>query len=674
MGKKAPLSLCPDLRSVAADAVFAELAASLASASGGKRAVRMGAVWDLQEIAIAAAATVEEEAEPRLVAAILVTCDLARQGWILKLNDGVLVAAPPKHLREVMEEKGRVRGQLHVSRDEQLASDASRQFIRKMETQRLFEGRWASIFSLMRDGRDLAAALREANKAPTPQRPEALDSVIQPYLQVVTEGGRCPHTGLLLQDIWRYFRHTWSNAYRTTPGRNVNLIVRDAAAPNHPVIGIAALISSAAQIGIRDDWIGWSSDRVLADMNQRPSAEWAEWLRGVWDRSYRELYSVDLLRDGVLTPAQLQRPTMGVVEHLRAYSAEQRREHERFAETSQHKSTLAVDEDGEPDWRARAETPLYKSKRSLRLADLLRAKMALDAHLAALDEASLRALLATSEGVRAARYLARRAKGEMMGVALADIGVCGSVAPYNHLLGGKLVSMLMASPEVGSMYAQRYEDSDSVIASSTAGRSISRATDLVLLMTTSLYGAGSSQYNRVRIPADRVDGRQGDKITYEERGLTEGFGTSQFSEETVSALSTMLSKSQNGLRVNSFFGEGANPRLRKTREGLDALKLPSEALLQHGSPKVVYAVNLVHNLRRFLLGLDTEPAFRLAQDRPEMRTRQIAAWWRERWLSMRAEKDFVLDRVESETMVHPITHGARVVLPEEDDDQIDLFG
>ena len=51
---------------------------------------------------------------------------------------------------------------------------------------------------------------------------------------------------------------------------------------------------------------------------------------------------------------------------------------------------------------------------------------------------------------------------------MADISVCGAVAPYNPVLGGKLVSMLLTSPEVVRAYHDRYSEAESEIASAVA--------------------------------------------------------------------------------------------------------------------------------------------------------------------------------------------------------------
>src|SRR5437899_6175427 len=84
---------------------------------------------------------------------------------------------------------------------------------------------------------------------------------------------------------------------------------------------------------------------------------------------------------------------------------------------------------------------------------------------------------------------------------VADVSVCGAIAPYNVLLGGKLVALLMTSQEVRDAYRKRYAGQVSIISSQMAGREIYRPAELKLLTTTSLYGNGSSQYNRLRLRA-----------------------------------------------------------------------------------------------------------------------------------------------------------------------------
>jgi hypothetical protein len=69
---------------------------------------------------------------------------------------------------------------------------------------------------------------------------------------------KCAITGLNRIDIWRYFRHTWSLEYRPIPGRQWPLLIRNAARPRRPIIGIALLASPVMRLRIRDNWIGWT--------------------------------------------------------------------------------------------------------------------------------------------------------------------------------------------------------------------------------------------------------------------------------------------------------------------------------------------------------------------------------------------------------------------------------
>ncbi len=264
----------------------------------------------------------------------------------------------------------------------------------------------------------------------------------------------------------------------------------------------------------------------------------------------------------------------------------------------------------------------------------------------------------------------QKAKADRIGIAVADITVCGAIQPYNAILGGKLVAMLAASQEVVIEYRSRYSNAESQIASSMAGRAIVRTPTLVLLGTTSLYGLGSSQYNRIKIPCTNLGGSPADAIRYEELGHSEAFGTSQYSEETVDALADVVQQSANGLRVNSIFGEGVSPKLRKIRQGLNLLGLPSSLLLRHHRRRIVYAVSLIRNLREHLLGIQAEPRYLVPIKDGPMATACIAAWWRERWLRNRIGSDEVLAEVARHTLVRPIRHGARALVPASADQRL----
>lgn len=620
---------------------------------------------------VALASQHEARWAPALALCVNVLCDLRAQGWLLRVERGRIQAlTPTMDGGAVHEDKERIRTAHLVERDAQLRQPAVRKFIRSMERRRPHGGEWHSIFSLMRDGRELADQLTRAAHLPDGERGAALRALIDPYVQEVEPGATCEFTGLALTDIWRYFRHTWTTTYQSTPGRKIFYLIRDRAAINHPIIGIGALGSAIVQLSVRDEWIGWTGPRIMERMREVPSADWAKWL----DRSLRQLIDgvmiADFLKEGQLRRSELERPTADVVARLVSLSIEERRTHRLYPARGQHKKASSTH--GDVDWQQQAETHLFRSKRAAALAELLDARYRLQAAgFTRPTAAQLRQALAVPAALRAIHTVLRRTKAAHVGVDMMDITVCGAVAPYSRLLGGKLVSLLMASPEVRESYNRRYRKASSVIASSMAGEPVRRPPRLVLLGTTSLYGVGASQYNRIRMPADAVGGLAGHQLEYVRLGKTAGYGSYHFSAETMYAIDPVLRRLQRGRPVNSIFGEGVNPKLRKVRSALDAVGLPADLLLQHGSPRLVYAVPLAANFRDVLIGLSRRPKYIIPDD---AHTRKwIAEYWCDRWLTRRVARPDVIVDVAAQNLVYPVQHGARVVLPESPEESGPLF-
>lgn len=612
-----------------------------------------------------------------LRAALLILTDLAHQRWPIRVTPGgsVEVRRPEEQFLEPLREKERIRKQELVKRDEQLREPSTRRFVSGLETSHLYKGRRVSIFSLMRDGRELAAGLRRIRSSDPESVAASLKQIVDPYLQFVDDGAKCEHTGLALQDIWRYFRHTWSNQYTSTPGRTMAFLIRDRASDYHPVVGIGALGSPIVQIRERDAWIGWHPDAFLEFAAEEGSAALAAWLTQIVDASVSECYIEDFIEEQLLTPGDFRAPSVDVITRLAAYGERQRELHHRLARSKEMKRGARSNAgSAEAHWRKQAQSHLYRSKRALALADMFRVKMALKKFLPESPTAEdVRALLKDQEGRQAVKTVLRKAKADRVGIAMADITVCGAVAPYGPILGGKLVSMLAASPEVIAAYRQRYSDQQSEIASSMAGRPIVRPSHLVFLGTTSLYGVGSSQYNRLRMSATRLGGKADEQLAFLELGRSGSYGTSHFGSATVEALVALVQQSLTGQRVNSIFGEGVSPKLRKIRDGIDRLKLPTDALLMHGRHRIVYGVPLIRNLREYLLGMDRGPDYIFDLSDPKAGTRAVVSWWTERWLVPRLQNDAALSKVAEHSLVRPIRHGARVVLPAEDPGQASLF-
>ena len=268
-------------------------------------------------------------------------------------------------------------------------------------------------------------------------------------------------------------------------------------------------------------------------------------------------------------------------------------------------------------------------------------------------------------------WVIRRAKAETVGTEIADITVCGAIAPYTHLLGGKLIAGLLASPTMVRAYHEKYRKKPSEIASSVAGRSIVRSANLVYLGTTSLYGAGSSQYNRIKIPAHVLDSSS--DLKFVALGRSRSFGTSHLSQKAVLALADLAEQAQGGARVKSIFGEGASPKLRKVREGMDLLGWPSEELLRHRRERIIYGVELAAAPGDYLLRRRKRPEHLFDLDLEDDVAR-IASWWRVRWMAERSRREGIVDAVSQHTVQRPVRHGARVKMPSPYASEDDLPG
>lgn len=588
--------------------------------------------------------------------------DLASQSWELKIEGGsVQVHSPLLSQGSPIDEKNRVRRGHLIERDLQLSQRATSDFIKDMEQQRLGANGWHSIFSLMRDGRDLAEKLREASAITDKDaRAEQLAQTISPYIQFIEGDATCTFTGLRLRDIWRYFRLTWVNNYKSVPGRSIMILIRDAAAPNHPIIGIAALANSVVQQKARDKYIGWYTEDFVGEFSKHPSTKVAKRLVEALENLLNGIYLDDLLEDPELglRRKHLEQPTAELISRLYREGKQARASHQRSPQTALHKSGTEKRE--ESDWEQKARTALFRSKRCLLLATLLSIRTTLANHnFQASNSKSLKQAVESAQVRSAIGHLVRLMKAAHVGIDMMDIVVCGAIAPYNFVLGGKLVCMLLGSPEVVKYYAAKYQKRPSIIASSMKGGPVCRPHNLVLLCTTSLYGVGSSQYNRVKVPAEFLGGRPEDKLEYCKLGYSVGFGSFHFSQETLKWIKVLLGRKANRL-VNSIFGEGVNPLMRKIREALDEIGLLSDKLLWHGNERVVYTVPLARNFREVLLGIDRRPQYLIPQTNAKAKTASLAEYWRIRWLASRIKTEGIIDKVAEHTLTRPIRHGARV--------------
>lgn len=211
-----------------------------------------------------------------------------------------------------------------------------------------------------------------------------------------------------------------------------------------------------------------------------------------------------------------------------------------------------------------------------------------------------------------------------------DAYILGALPPYNYLLGGKLISYLIASNEVREMYQRKYKDTVTNIAKRTAN-------DIACIFTTSLYGK-SSQYNRVRF---------NDKTLYTHVGETKGYGTLHLTDETFEAMRDLLTSK--GISVTNRFGDGPIWRMRVIRTAADILGFDADFLLKHSFQRAIYIVSLAENYKEFLQGNSQHLDY---HDYP---FDSLVEYWRKRWLINRRNnaeiKEAVLGFRKSEFVI-----------------------
>ncbi|MBV9124126.1 MAG: DUF4338 domain-containing protein, partial [Planctomycetes bacterium] len=327
--------------------------------------------------------------------------------------------------------------------------------------------------------------------------------------------------------------------------------------------------------------------------------------------------------DGLTTEKECKKPTDALVRRLLAAAEDSARERRGQLRDSHRKGESVKRTESESSVEEDTNSPLYVRKRAQALADILFARLMFQkVGFGDSPATALRRLLESDEGRKALRIGLHSNKKTKLGTSMMDIIVCGAIPPYSELLGGKLVAMLMSSPQVVRDYREVYADQPGQIASRLAGTPVVRAADLVFLTTTSLYHVGSSQYERLRIP-----GPCGKEIRFEHLGQTEGCGSTVLSTETTDFLLQLTVKAEGMRRVNNIFGEGVSPKLRMTRDGLALIGIPQDLVLRHNCPRLIYGVRLASNAYEYLRGEDAEPAYVLSPERSEEGTGAVIRHW-----------------------------------------------
>jgi hypothetical protein len=191
-----------------------------------------------------------------------------------------------------------------------------------------------------------------------------------------------------------------------------------------------------------------------------------------------------------------------------------------------------------------------------------------------------------------------------------DAYVIGALPPYNYILGGKLISYILASNEVRQIYASKYEKKKTILRKR-------RANSLAAIFTTSLFGK-SSQYNRLKYNKD---------LLYIPIGSTKGYGTLHLTQETFSSMIEFLHSE--GVEIGNRFGDGPSWRMRVIRSVGAKLGFEADLLLQHSYKRSIYCVPLAKNYSAYLRGEE------VMLKQYNLPLSKLVNYWKKRWLSSR---------------------------------------
>ena len=230
---------------------------------------------------------------------------------------------------------------------------------------------------------------------------------------------------------------------------------------------------------------------------------------------------------------------------------------------------------------------MYKKKRAKRLSKLLFArKIFNDFKLKTNPKKAITVLIQTDEGRRAINIGLEYMRQNIYSTQAADLNVCGAVAPYNELIGGKLVTLLSTSKNVLEKYEENYKKEISIISSAVAGRNLIKPAKIIFLTVSSLYGSLSSQYNRLKLLKKDFP-KLKTNLVWNEAGTTEGIGSYHISQKTSDLMDRLTQKAKK-FKKKSISGKGHSHKIRKIIIGLRILNLPPEKILMHSQKRKNY--------------------------------------------------------------------------------------
>ncbi len=187
----------------------------------------------------------------------------------------------------------------------------------------------------------------------------------------------------------------------------------------------------------------------------------------------------------------------------------------------------------------------------------------------------------------------------------------GAVPPYNIILGGKLVAMLMTSDTLRKDFHRKYSKQATVL------QKRELPANLLFITTTGAFGK-SSLYTRLKF---------GDEQLASFIGYSNGSGSFHVPDAIYEQLLTELDKS--GVNVKRGYGHGPSRKMRLIRAGMEALGYQNGVL--HGVKRAIYLFRFARNLDRLIAGKAQRPLWHHRQES------DLADFWKNRWILPRID-------------------------------------
>lgn len=197
---------------------------------------------------------------------------------------------------------------------------------------------------------------------------------------------------------------------------------------------------------------------------------------------------------------------------------------------------------------------------------------------------------------------------------MMDAYVIGALPPYNYLLGGKLISYILASNEIRKIFEEKYKGTN--------------YPQLAGIFTTGLYGK-SSQYNRLKFK---------DELLFQPIGFTKGFGSLHLTMETINAMKDYLLDKD--IVISNEFGSGPSATMRLIRSAGSELGFNADDLLNHSFKRSIYFMAHAKNTIQFLNGDASKLKFN------SRKKSELVNFWKKRWLANRLKNDEVIEKVK----------------------------